>query len=127
MIEVFNSHNKKIGFIENKEFFNKKHKLIGYLDGNIIKSKFGNPILRLDNHNDIFIDNEQIGFIYNSKVFFREHPVFEILKAKRKICTTDKKKILSLTGNHEIIDMIDLLALATLFLKSNWLDAMNRY
>ncbi|MFX1364541.1 MAG: hypothetical protein ACFFCE_11955 [Promethearchaeota archaeon] len=127
MIEVFNKHNKKIGFIENKKFFDKKHKLIGYLDGDILKNKSGNPILRLDNHDDIFIDNEQIGFIYNSKVFFREQPVFEILKEKRKIYTTDKKNILSLTQNHEVIDMIELLALATLFLKSNWVNAMIRY
>lgn len=127
MIEIFNKNKKRIGFIENGKFFDKKHKLIGYLEENEVKDKTGNTVLKLDKHNDIFIGNDQIGFIYNSKIFFREQPVFEVLKEKREIYTSDGKQFLSLAGNIEKIDNIDLFAIAMLFLKANWKDIVYRY
>lgn len=127
MIEILNKKNKRIGFIEGEKCFNKKHKLIGYLDGNELKNKEGNVILKLDKHDDIFMGNDQVGFIYNSEIYFREQPVFEVLKEKREIYTSDRKKVLKLKGNHEKVDDIDFVAIAVLFLRSNWTDIICGY
>lgn len=122
MIEVLNKNNKRIGFIEGKKCFNKRHKLIGYLEGNEVKDKNGFVFLKLDKHNAIFMGNDKVGFIYNSEIYFREQPVFEVLKGKREIYTSDRKKVLRLIGNHEKIDDIEFFAIATLFLSSNWMN-----
>ncbi|TKJ23219.1 MAG: hypothetical protein CEE43_03550 [Promethearchaeota archaeon Loki_b32] len=122
MIEVLNKNNKRIGFIEGEKCFNKKHKLIGYLEGNEVKNKEGNVFFKLDKHNAVFMGNDQVGFIYNSVIYFREQPVFEVLKEKKEIYTSDQKKVLRLIGKHEKVDDIDFFAIATLFLKSNWMD-----
>ena len=119
MIEILNKKNKRIGFIEGEKCFNKKHKLIGYLEGNELKSKNGFVILKLDEHNDLFVRNDQVGFIYNSEIYIREQPVFEVSK---EIYTLDQKKVLKLKGNHEKVDDIDFVAIAALFLRSNWMD-----
>ncbi len=127
MIEILNKKNKRIGFIEGVKCFNKKHKLIGYLEGNELKSNNGFVILKLDKHNDLFINNDQVGFIYNSEIYIREQPVFKVLKEKREIYTLDRKKVLKLKGNHEKIDDIDFVAIAALFLRSYWMNIIIDY
>jgi len=124
MIEVLNKNNKRIGFIEGEKCFNKKHKLMGYLEGNEVKDKNGNVIFKLDKHNAIFMGNDQVGFIYNSEIYFREQPVYEVLKEKKEIYTSDRKKVLRLIGNHEKVDDIEFFAIAMIFLKSIWMDIM---
>ena len=83
IIEVLNKNKKIIGYIEGKNFFNKKQKLIGYLDGYLVKNQNGRILLKLDKHDDIFIGSEQVGFILDSIIYFREEPVFEFSKEKR--------------------------------------------
>jgi len=126
MIEVLNKNNKRIGFIEGKKCFNKRHKLIGYLEGNEVINKEGNVFLKLDKH-AIFMGKDQVGFIYNSEIYIREQPVFEVLKEKREIYTSDRKKVLRLIGNHEKVDDIEFFAIATLFLTSNWMNIIRGY
>ena len=60
-----------------KKFYNKKYKLIGYLEGNAVKNKNGHIYLKLDKHDDIILSKEQVGFILDSKIYFREELVFE--------------------------------------------------
>ena len=127
MIEVFNKKKKRIGFIKGRKYFDKKNRLIGYLEGNFVKSKSGHILLKLDKHDDIIIGNEQVGFILDSQVCFREKPIFEFSKEKREIHTLDGKESLILIGNHEKINKLDLLAVATVFLKPKWWDIIYGY
>ncbi len=120
MIEVLNEKKKRIGFIEGRKIFDKKHKLIGYLDGNTVKNKTGYILLKLDKQDDIFFGNEQVGFILDSQIYFREEPMFEFSKDKRGILTLDGKEILRLIGNHEKLKDLELFAIATIFLESRW-------
>ena len=122
MIEVLNKKKRRIGFIEGRKFFNKKHKLIGYLEGNAVKTKIGNILLKLDKHDDIFCGNEQVGFILDSRIYFREEPIFEFSKEKREIHTLDGKEILTLIGNNEKLNDLELFAISTIFLESKWFD-----
>ena len=127
MIEVLNKKNKRIGFIEGTKFFDKKHKLIGYLEGNVVKTKIGNILLKLDKHDDIFLGNEQVGFILDSQIYLREKPVVEFSKEKREIHTLDGKEILTLIGNNEKLNDLELFAISTIFLESRWFDILDRY
>jgi len=120
IIEVLNKNKKIIGYIEGKNFFNKKQKLIGYLDGYLVKNQNGRILLKLDKHDDIFIGSEQVGFILDSIIYFREEPVFEFSKEKREIQSIDGKNILELKGNHQDIEVLDLFGIATIFLKNKW-------
>ena len=127
MIEIFNKKKKRIGFIKEKKYFDKKNRLIGYLEGNVVKNKSGHILLKFDKHDDIIVGNEQVGFILNSQVCFREKPIFEFSEEKREIHTLDGKESLILIGNHEKINDLDLLAVATVFLKSKWWDIIYGY
>ena len=120
MIEVLNKRKKIIGYVKGKIFYNKKQKPIGYLEGNLVKNENGYLLLKLDRHDDIIISNEQVGFILDSKIYFREEPVFEFSKEKREIQSMDGKDSLELKGNHQNIEVLDLFGIATIFLKNKW-------
>ena len=120
MIEVLNKKKKRIGFIEGKKFFNKKHELIGYLEGNIVKNNNGHNLLRLDQHDDIFLGSEPVGYILDSKIFIREEPIFEISKEAKKITSNQNKDALFLRGNGQTIDDIDYFGIITIFFESRW-------
>ncbi len=127
MIEILNKNNKKVGFIKGSEYFDKKHRLVGYLEGNVVKNKEGRIVLTLDKHDDILINKEQVGFILNSKIYFREKPIFEFSKENRELHTSDGKYQLIIEGNHEKINVLDLFAIATIFLKSKWNNILYKY
>lgn len=120
LIEVLNNKKKRIGFIEGKKFFNKKHELIGYLEGNIVKNNNGHNLLRLDQHDDIFLGSEPVGYILDSKIFIREEPIFEISKEAKKITSNQNKDALFLRGNGQTIDDIDYFGIITIFFESRW-------
>ncbi len=127
MIEIINKKKKKVGFIERGKYFDKKHQLVGYLDKNTVKAKNGHTLLQLDKHDDILAHKEQVGFILNSKIYFREEPIFEFSKERRELHTSDDKNHLILEGNHEEINKLDFFALATIFLKSKWKSIIYPY
>ncbi|MFX1389983.1 MAG: hypothetical protein ACFE9Z_07980 [Promethearchaeota archaeon] len=119
-IEILNKRKRVIGYIEGKKFFNKKKKLIGYLEGGIVKNKQGRIILKIDKHNDIFFGEEHVGFILDSKICFREDPIFEFSKQRREIYSKDGKNHLILKGNHQEIDDLDLFGIAIIYLEKKW-------
>ena len=127
MIEIYNKKKKKVGYFEGDKYYNKKHKLIGSLEGDVIKNKEGRKLLRLDKHDDILVNKEQVGFIFNSKIYFREKPIFEFSKEKGELHTSDGKHQLILEGNHEKIRKLDFFALATIFLRSKWSRILYNY
>ncbi len=127
MIEIINKKKKKVGLIEGGKYFDKKHRLVGYLDENTVKSKNGHTLLQLDEHDDIWAKKEQVGFILNSKIYFREEPTFEFSEEKRELYTSDGKNQLILEGNHEKINILDFFAIAIIFLKSKWSSIIYGY
>ncbi|MFX1279189.1 MAG: hypothetical protein ACFFA3_07210 [Promethearchaeota archaeon] len=120
MIEILNKKKKLIGYVEEKKFFNKNKKLIGYLEGNIIKNKNGRTLLMLDSHNDIFYGTDQVGFILDSTIWFKEEAIFEFSLQKREIKSKNDEDILILKSNHSQIEDLDLFGIAIIFFKNKW-------
>ncbi|MFX0081133.1 MAG: hypothetical protein ACFE94_05210 [Candidatus Hodarchaeota archaeon] len=127
IIEVLNRKKKIIGYVEKKKFFNRKQTLIGFLDGYLVKNENGHILLKLDDHDDIFIGNEMVGFILNSTIYFREEPVFEFSKEKREIYSKDGKDLIVLKGNHQDFEDLDLFGIAIIYLKNKWWEKIYRY
>ena len=120
MIEVYNKKKKRIGFIKGRKYFDKKHRLIGYLEGNVVKNENGHILLKLDIHDDIFYGGEQIGFILDSKIYIRKMPIFEVSKEKREIHSNQRKDIISLKGNHQKIENLDYFRIVAIYFESEW-------
>lgn len=120
MIEVLNNKKKIIGYVEGKKYYNKKRKLLGYLDGDFVKNSRNRVLLRIDKHNDIYYGKEQVGYILDSTIYFREVPIFEYSKEKREIQSKDGKSMLDLKGNHQEIEDLDLFGIAIIYLENNW-------
>ncbi|MFX0027035.1 MAG: hypothetical protein ACFE8M_11545 [Candidatus Hermodarchaeota archaeon] len=103
----------------------KKKKIIGSMEDNIVKSKNGFILLRLDRHNDLFLyDNTPVGFILNSKMCTGENPIFEFITEKGEILDNKGKPLLYLEGNSQEIKLKDYFGVATIFLESIWTENM---
>ena len=100
--------------------FNKKGKLIGYLEDSKVKDKNGLTLLRMDSHNDIFFGNDQVGFILDSKIYYREYPTFVISKEKGIILDPEGNVILVLRGDLKKIGDLEYFGITTTFLESFW-------
>ena len=121
MLEVYNYKHKKIGYLDGKNYFNKKKKKIGSLEENVVKNKTGFPLLKIDNHNDIYlIDNAPVGFILDSKISNDDGPMCEISKEKGEILDPEGKLLLSLEGNYESLELVDYFGIVATYLKSIW-------
>ena len=121
MLEVHNNKHKKIGYIDGKNYFNKKKKKIGSLEGNIVKNKRGFSLLKLDNHNDIYLlNNDPVGFIFDSKIGNDDGPMCEISKEKGELLDPEGNVLLSLEGNYETLELVDYFGIAATYLKSIW-------
>lgn len=120
MINVLNKKYKKIGFFDDKKFFNRRGYLIGYLEGSEVKDKNGHIVLRMDKHNDIFLGNDQVGFILDSKIYYREYPTFIISKEKGIILDPEGNVILVLRGDLKKIGDLEYFGITTTFLESIW-------
>jgi hypothetical protein len=126
MIEILNRKKKRIGFIEGKNFYNKKHKKIGYIEGNIVKNNNGHNLLRFDRHDDIFLGSDPVGYILDSKIYFREEPLFEISEQAQKISSLKDKESIFLKGNSQKIDSLDYLGVITIFFETRWFEKICR-
>ncbi|MFX1418953.1 MAG: hypothetical protein ACFE9N_08555 [Promethearchaeota archaeon] len=122
MIEISDEKKKRIGFIEGGKFYDKKRKILGFLENRVVKIINAKTNLRLDEHYNIYAGKDEVGFIYSSKIYFREKPIYEISPEKGEIKTIDGKRGLFLTGNDEKIDLLLLFAIAVVFLESKWWD-----
>ncbi|MFX1572368.1 MAG: hypothetical protein ACFFB0_06430 [Promethearchaeota archaeon] len=120
MIEVLNRHKKRIGFIEENKFFNEKKKLLGSIEKGIVKNEKGRVLIRIDKHDGIFFENEQVGFILESTIYYREKPIYEFSKEKGEIHTSDGNKSLILKGEIENLEDGDFFGIASVYLESQW-------
>ena len=121
MLEVYNNKHKKIGYIDGKNYFDKKKRKIGSLEGEMVKNKRGFPLLKIDKHNSIFLlDNEHVGFILDSKIGNEDGPMCEISKEKGELLDPEGQVLLSLKGNYETLELVDYFGIAATYLKSIW-------
>ena len=121
MIEVFNKKHKRTGYIDGKKYLNKKKKLLGFLDSDIVKKMDGFPLFMLDKHNAIRAnDGSQYGFILESKICDNNGPIFIFSKEKGEILNSDGEVILYLEGDIENIEDLDFFGIAAIYLKSVW-------
>ena len=120
MVDLLNKKFKKIGYFDDKRCFNKKGKLIGYLEDSKVKDKNGLTLLRMDSHNDIFFGNDQVGFILDSKIYYRECPTFVVSKERGIILDPEGKVLLVLKGDLKKIGDLEYFGITTTFLESFW-------
>jgi len=120
MIEIFNKNHKYIGFFDDKKCFNKKGNLISHLEDSKVKDKKGHILLRMDKYNDIFFGNDQVGFILDSKIYYREYPTFVISKERGEILNPEGKVLLVLKGDLKKIGDLEYFGITTTFLESFW-------
>ncbi len=121
MLVVYNHKHKIVGYIDGKNYLNKKKKKIGFLEGNMVKIKSGFTLMKLDKHNDILnYNNFQMGFIIDSKIGNDDGPMCEISKEKGELLDPEGKVLLSLEGNYETLEVIDYFGIAATYLKSIW-------
>jgi hypothetical protein len=121
MLEVYNSKHKNIGYIDGKNYFDKKKKKIGFLEENMVKNKRGFPLLKLDKHDSIFLaNNEHVGFILDFKIGNEDGPMCEISKEKGTILDPQGEVLLTLEGNYETLELVDYFGIAATYLKSIW-------
>jgi hypothetical protein len=121
MLEVYNHKHKNIGYVDGKNYLNKKKKKIGSLEGNIVKNKDGIPLLKLNEHDNILNYNDShVGFIIDSKISDDDGPMCEISKEKGELLDPKGGVLLSLEGNYETLELMDYFGIAATYLKSIW-------
>jgi len=121
MLEVYNHKHKNIGYVDGKNYLNKKKKKIGSLEENIVKNKDGIPLLKLNEHDNILNYNDShVGFIIDSKISDDDGPMCEISKEKGELLDSKGEVLLSLEGNYETLELMDYFGIAATYLKSIW-------
>jgi len=93
MIEIYRKGKKKEkieGFIDGERYLNRKKKLCGYLEENIVKDKKGYPLLVFHPGGKITYNEdsnyEEKGYIIGGKIFSADNtPIFSLSKDKREI------------------------------------------
>jgi len=119
MIEVYNYKDKLEGFIDGKQYFNKKKKKIGFIKKNKIKDESGYTLLYLLDNGDID-GNEggNLGYIENGNIFSSpdEHLIYEILKEKGEINDSTGDKVLYLKGDFKDLEDLDYFGIVSRFL-----------
>ena len=121
MIEVFDKKHKRMGYIDGKKYLNKKKKLLGFLEENVVKRMNGSPIFMLDKHKSIKSNGgSKYGFILDSKICDNNGPIFVFSKEKGEILNSEGNTVLYLEGDFEKIEDVDFCGIAAIYLKSVW-------
>jgi hypothetical protein len=120
MIEVFNKKEKLIGFVDGKKYLNKKSKLIGYLEFNELKDETGYTLLILKEDGEItWKEGELQGSIKEGKSFsnFTDKMVYEFKKEKAQILNSEGDTVLYLKGEVDSLDEKDFFGISGQFLE----------
>jgi hypothetical protein len=120
MINIFNKKRKKLGYFEDKKYYDNKGKIMGSLESGMIKLPNGNNLVRFDEHDNILMNNEQIGFLLDSKVYYREEPLFEIVRNNGTIKILNGTHGLILEGQLKTVQNEDLIGIVSLYMNSIW-------
>lgn len=120
MIEVFNKKMKLIGFIDGKKYLNKKRKLIGFLENNEFKDETGSTLLILQDNGVItWNEGEQQGYIKEGKIYssLDDRVLFEFKKENEKILDSNGDTLLYLKGDLDTLEDVDFFGIAGQFLE----------
>ena len=120
MIEVYNDKDKLEGFIDGKQYLNKKKKKIGFIKKNKFKDKSGYTLLYLLENWDIDgNEGENLGYMENGNIFSSadERLIYEILKEKGVINNSNGDKVLYLKGDFKDLEDLDYFGIVGQFLE----------
>jgi len=120
MIEVFDRKMKLVGFIEGKKYLNKKKKLIGFLENKEFKDNAGYTLLILQDNGVItWNEGEQQGYIKEGKIYssIDDRVLFEFKKENEKILDSNGDIVLNLKGDLESLEDEDFFGIAGQFLE----------
>ena len=122
MIEVYNyrSNKDKIdGYINGKEYLNKKKKLKASLEGNNFYQ--GDDLLLILREDGVIMysDGDEQGKLKDGKIYTYQGGglLYEFSKEEGKIYDSDKNLVLELKGNIEKLDDLDFFGIAGYFLE----------
>lgn len=119
MIEVLGKNDQIIGYINGIQYLNAKKNLEGFLDGNIVKHKNGEILLKIDDRGDIFYDwDEKVGYLKDGKIYFHNGDlIYKYSKDTAQIYDSQGKVVIHLKGYIDEIRDIDFFGIATIFLE----------
>jgi len=120
MIEVYNDKDKLEGFIDGKQYLNKKQKKIGFIKKNKLKDKSGYTLLYfLDNGDIDGNEGGNLGYMENGNIYFSmdDHLIYEILKEKGEIYNSNGDKVLHLKGDFNNLEDLDYFGIVGQFLE----------
>jgi hypothetical protein len=120
MIEVYNDKDKLEGFIDGKQYLNKKKKKIGFIEKNEFKDKSGYTLLYLLDNGDIDgNEGDNLGYIENGNFFSSadERLIYEILREKGEINNSNGDKVLYLKGDFNDLEDLDYFGIVGQFLE----------
>jgi hypothetical protein len=121
MIEVYNYRFKKDkidGYINGKEYLNRKKKLQAYLEGNNYYQ--GADLLLIIREDGVitYSDGDEQGRLKEGKIYsYLGGLLYEFSKEDGKIYDSDKNILLELRGNTEELDDLDFFGIAGYFLE----------
>lgn len=122
MIEVYNYRFKKDkidGYINGKEYLNKKKKLKAYLEENNFYQGVDLLLILREDGIITYSDGDEQGYIKEGKIYTYQGGglLYEFSKDDGKIYDSDKNIVLELKGNTEKLNDLDFFGIAGYFLE----------
>lgn len=122
MIEVYNYRFKKDkidGYINGKEYLNRKKKLVAYLEGNNFYQGADLLLILREDGVITYSDGDEQGRLENGKIFTYQGGglLYEFSKEEGTIYDSDKSIVLKLKGDIEELDDLDFFGIAGYFLE----------
>ena len=122
MIEVYNyrfNKDKINGYINGKEYLNKKKKLKAYLEGNNFYQGVDLLLILREDGVITYSDGDERGKLQDGKISTYQGGgvLYEFSKDEGKIYDSDRNIVLELRGNTEDLDDLDFFGIAGYFLE----------
>ncbi|TFF85238.1 MAG: hypothetical protein EU551_04450 [Promethearchaeota archaeon] len=121
MIEVLDPKEKVIGYIEGKDYLDKKKRRIGWFDedNSIVRDKNNYPLLIIDEKGIIsYNDGEQVGYLKENKIFFYDDSlIYKLVKDEGKILQYNGDVALILKGEISKLNGLDFFGICSLYLE----------
>lgn len=122
MIEVYNYRFKKDkidGYINGKEYLNKKKKIKAYLEGNNFYQGVDLLLILREDGVIMYSDGDEQGKLKEGKIYTYQGGglLYEFSKEEGIIYDSDKNIVLELKGNTEELNDLDFFGIAGYFLE----------
>ncbi|MBD3229657.1 MAG: hypothetical protein GF329_15860 [Candidatus Lokiarchaeota archaeon] len=121
LIKVYDEKEKLIGFIDGKEYLDKKQNRIGWfdVDQDVVKDKDGYILLSIDKNGTIrYNDEQEVGYLKDEKIYFYDDSIiFELKRDDGNILRYNGDVVLSLKGDLSKIDGVDFFGICAIYLE----------